>query len=453
MPSKPPILAPVDRGRIVKIDKDVVADTAQSLKIFVTGGRWLGKTNRYNARLTAEKVAKEVASGGIRNQRQLAQYIVASAALHCNDGWGYLGRAISGVLSGDFRRALHLGYYAELRAALSILASVGIGVFNTKHFVISGPSKVTKLNYNRGTHEFVWSALKYWSSLPRSGKIFASVIRPGGRPLEEWMHSCGGARSLAPQARRWFLQWGMDIASLTEDKSARNEYSYRPDGIPESAPITCATSLDFVRGAWESLEPSGPSRFDEIDRGILRLALERAYKGRTGHDPNPQSAAYRKYLSDIVDDQGYGGMLKTGWMDYLARASSPKDLNLIELSSETAESIIGPLAVISRAALLLRVASGTSLSTLRVIEPGWKKYSFWYESLGQQRGLWTGMWSGDSFTDLWADVGISLEDLSSYQTGTEPAAQSVFGVLNEYPRLAGVMGSYERVALWSLLDG
>jgi hypothetical protein len=71
--------------------------------------------------------------------RHLAQYIAASSILHCADGWSYLGRAINCLLKGDPHRVVHLAYYAELRAALSLLASEAIGVFSRNNFVIDAP--------------------------------------------------------------------------------------------------------------------------------------------------------------------------------------------------------------------------------------------------------------------------------------------------------------------------
>ncbi|HEY2706413.1 MAG TPA: hypothetical protein VGI95_00030 [Caulobacteraceae bacterium] len=452
MPTNPATLEAVDKTRISKVDSEVVGDIALSLRRFVGAGRWVGKGNRYGVRGAAEKIAREVKSGGVKDQRQLGQYIVASCALHCSDGWGYLGRAISATIVGDSRRALHLGYYAELRAALSILASAGIGVFNTKHFVISGPGKVTKLKYGRGTHEFVWLALKHWSSLPRSGALFSEIVRPGGIGLDNWLQTIGGSKAVAPQVRRWFLQWGMDIFSLTEDRNARNENSYRPDGIPETVAISCADGLNFVRRFWEAFEPASSSRFGEIDRSILRVALERAYTGRTGQTPSPTSPAYRRFIARAVDQQGYSGQLRSEWIAFLLRQSTSQDVEPIRLSSEDADSDMGVLAVISRAALLLRMASGASSSLLRTVEPDWKRYAFWYDLLGEQRGLWIGKWEGGSFTDLWADVSVTLDDLAVYQDAHLPQTQNSIGVSSVVPNLAGVMGTYERVALWSLLD-
>ena len=40
-------------------------------------------------------------------------------------------------MAGDPDAARHLGYYAELRATMSILAGDGIGVFQNKHIIVT----------------------------------------------------------------------------------------------------------------------------------------------------------------------------------------------------------------------------------------------------------------------------------------------------------------------------
>ena len=60
------------------------------------------------------------------NEPHFREYVAASAPTHLIDGWSYLARAIDALLRGDAPAAVHLGYYAELRAAMSLLAGGGI---------------------------------------------------------------------------------------------------------------------------------------------------------------------------------------------------------------------------------------------------------------------------------------------------------------------------------------
>ena len=68
--------------------------------------------------------------------QQLIEAVAAAAPNHCIDGWSYVSRAMSALLAGDLHAARHLSYYAELRAGLSLLGSLGIGIFNGINFVV-----------------------------------------------------------------------------------------------------------------------------------------------------------------------------------------------------------------------------------------------------------------------------------------------------------------------------
>ena len=67
------------------------------------------------------------------------------------------------------------------------------------------------------------STLEFWSRLRTSGDLFAKIVRPEGRTLDEWFQPHGGGRTIAAGAQQWFLQWGMDLSLATKDQDARND--------------------------------------------------------------------------------------------------------------------------------------------------------------------------------------------------------------------------------------
>src|SRR5262249_16005771 len=119
---------------------------------FFEQSRWLGPRNRYASDVVS-KIKEDNANNSL-NAKQLAQYIAASGFLHLVDGWSYLGRSVQSLLRGDPHRAIHLAYYGELRAAMSILATEGIGVFNRNHFVVTGLNSVVPIAGQIHTHQF-----------------------------------------------------------------------------------------------------------------------------------------------------------------------------------------------------------------------------------------------------------------------------------------------------------
>jgi len=118
-----------DRRLIRSLSRSNVEVTFSGLKPFIARSKWLGVTNRYS-KDTIAKIKSDASAKKIREPQQLSQYISASCLLHCSDGWSYLGKAILSILRGDPHRARHLAYYAELRAAVALLATEGIGIFN-----------------------------------------------------------------------------------------------------------------------------------------------------------------------------------------------------------------------------------------------------------------------------------------------------------------------------------
>ena len=53
--------------------------------------------------------------------QQVLDVLAATGPSHCLDGWTFLSRALAALLSGDTHTTRHLAYYAQLRAALSLL--------------------------------------------------------------------------------------------------------------------------------------------------------------------------------------------------------------------------------------------------------------------------------------------------------------------------------------------
>src|SRR3954452_380716 len=118
-------LSKAQRAELAKHSRPGTAIAARRLNRFLVDERWIGKTNIYagdaSDRLRRDAKAKRTPRG-----RNLAQYVAASGPLHAVDGWAFLSRALEACAKGDPDAARHLGYYAELRGALSLLASQGV---------------------------------------------------------------------------------------------------------------------------------------------------------------------------------------------------------------------------------------------------------------------------------------------------------------------------------------
>jgi hypothetical protein len=381
----------------------------------------------------------------------LAQYIAASAVLHANDAWSYLSRSIQCLLAGDPHRALHLGYYAELRASMSLLAAAGIGIFDRKHFVVVAPNSTAKLESAAGTHAMAWNALEFWAQLPASGPLFANLVRPDARTLTDWFHPYGGSNALEAQARAWFLQWGMDLSALSKDQSARNESSYRPDGIPDNWALCSSTTIKFVQELWAALQPTPGSMFQEIDRHILRLALERHYRSVSGKDASSTDPAFITMVNRVTTAQGFAPTTEARWKNFLLRALIPNDLSIFTYSAlKLGNSTTDHLAVLSRGLLLLRMASGSANSLIHQAGFHPTNLSFWWDAIGQARGLWPQNQPPAILADLWTDIEDTLDQVEASIAADPALVQSFDALRQNLAEHLHMLSSQERVGLWAI---
>lgn len=443
-------IAQADQPVLKRLKRENVEQTLASLSQFMSNSTWLGLQNRYT-RETIKTIADELDAGRLQSPVQLSEFIAASCLLHGGDGWSYLGRAILALLRGDPHRARHLAYYAELRAATALLATEGVGVFHTEHFAITAPSKATELETRKGTHIFAWDCLEFWSAQPPSANLFAQIIRPYGLSLESWFAPLGGTSTLAPHAQKWFKQWGMDLRIFHDDHRARNISSYQPDGVPGIWSIDGHSVINFVRSLWEALEPSPACRFDAIDRHILRISLERHFTARTGKSAAKARAKFGSFVKPAIEQQGLSEDINNQWLQFMNRQVNPNDMEIFRYSQKLPDDMaFSAFAVMSRATLLLRAASGSTLRLFQAANHSIDSYKFWWEKFGLARGLWRGAKDATDLQDLWIDIRDSLSDIEAFQTKHSKNDQTFFQLGEDVSKAIVALGSCERVALWSM---
>jgi len=440
----------LDKPILKALKREDVEKTLEGLGRFMTKSSWLGLQNRY-ASDTIRIIGNDVRVGQVHSPVQLSEFIVASCLLHCGDGWSYLGKSISALLRGDPHRARHLAYYAELRAAAALLATEGIGVFNTDHFAITKPNFVSELGTKNGTHNFAWDCLEFWADQTSSANLFANIIRPYGISLENWCVPLGGAATFAPHARKWFKQWGMDLRVFQDDHRARNISSYQPDGLPKFWSIDAHQSIEFVKSIWEALEPSPACRFDTIDSHLLRVTLEGYFKARTAKKAEKARAKFKAFARPVVEHQGLSDEASKQWLSFMCREVNPKDLDIFKYSQKLPDDMaFSAFAVMSRATLLLRAASGSTAQLFQAANHSIDSFKFWWENVGLSKGLWEGSKDPSELQDLWIDIRDSLTDIESFQSKYPPAKQTYFRMGEDVARAVLSLGSCERVALWSM---
>jgi hypothetical protein len=109
-------------------------------------------------------------------------------------------------------------------------------------------------------------------------------------------------------------------------------------------------------------------------------------------------------------------------------------------------------SIISRAALLLRIASGATAQLVERSGLTASSIEFWWNGFGQARGLWEGQREVGTLTDLWADIEEWLEQIRDFETKTSHAERTFYRIGNELGRVLPGLASCERVAVWGIAE-
>ncbi len=417
-----------------------------------TNRTWLAPTNRY-AVDTINRLKTDTGNGATLIGADLAEYVAASAPLHLLDGWTFLGRAVDASLRGDPYTARHLAYYAELRAAMALLASEGLGVFDKKHFVIEVSRLPSIISPGAGTHQMVWELLEAWCKLPKAATLVGQVIVVEGVSLFTWLKHFGMAAgsALQPVAADWLTTWGLDLRQLSHDREARNESSYRPSGLVNNIPAKAKDSFEAIRDLWRVLEPASTGRFEVLDSYLLRFCIEAIFKSVT---PSTKPKTHRQhYLREVgrmiasVNASGDPKRLRA----FLTRREERSDPGVLKMARKADPSSAPDhhLQVLSRAALLLRIASGSSALLLQAGGTSFTQLRFWWTRLGEDRGCWEYGSAPQNVTDLWADIQEALEEMDAKRSSLRNH-RSLLRWRQALLSEVGVLGECERIGLWGI---
>lgn len=410
---------------------------------------WLAAQNAYRAD-PVTRIKSDFQSPNNVAHSDLLQYISASTITHCVDGWSFLGRAFNAELAGDPEASRHLGYYAELRAAMSLLAVEGIGIFKNKHIVVQAAGNCAVLA-GGGTHEFVWDALQHWAGSNAGTNTLLSVIRPGGVKLGDWIRHFGGGSNFLASA--WLQQWGLDISRLVNDRDARNVASYRPTAFTSPGANLVRQTLANINRLWQACEPGATdSRFPNMDRQLLRESLKIISSTLPQASQAQATRLFRQLIKQMLKNITPPELTRPQWERLLTGRNTVAQRQILLDAAGT----VGPdhkdhsKQVLVRALLLLRVATGACQLLVESL-PGSPRdeLKFWWSSLGEARGLWSRKAEPDHFEDLWTDVDQATKDIGEW---SKLQKGKIFSstMWRDKAAMVATMCSVERTALWGL---
>jgi hypothetical protein len=329
---------------------------------------------------------------------ELAEYLALSTCCHALDGWRYLSQAALAILSGARNEALHLAYYAELRAALSILAGSGIGVLKKEHFSLTTSPTIEW--FEGPTHVTAWKALVEWSNVPSNALKVIECLGVLNISAEEWAEACGAAANKQGIAENWLTNWSIDLNALFNDRDARNEASYRPDLRCSALVPLDWTEIQFICDVNSSCIPLGSGQFQSVD---LALVYDLCASASTLKYLPTDKLGLRRLWNGVfrwlVNEKRLGKKEAFAILRDIQNAPHTSAGKILQLADTTNTETVG---VFSRAFLLLRLASA-------LVRRQWQKMQRvaatrttsrglidWQEKLLASYALYSNLWDGSS---------------------------------------------------------
>lgn len=359
--------------------------------------------------------------------QDLIEMVAVSGPLHCCDGWSYLARALNALLSGDAHASRHLAYYAELRAALSILASDGVGIFDGRNFVIDANGGIHPLAV-RGTHDIAWAALKDWANQPQSFERIATAIDVVGVSLLDGLQAFFPSSTGSSLGSALIEAWGYDLMAGVGDRTRRNYSSYVATDLDKITTIP-SEDLEFVDQLWRSFEPGSW----QLERFLLRHLLNLEVAATAA---SPLSARRPSY--DQMDPRLQSAIS----FEFLAGAESAQEHPLLSRAADLTTP--DPKAMLARSALLLRIATGMARANLlRAGVNGFNDLESWWSSVGLERGFWTTASEPTQMDELWLPIQEALDAAANVNTQDR---SSMIGSMGDPVGLVQT----DRVPLWAL---
>lgn len=327
-----------------------------------------------------------------------ASELAAEQIFHMIEGWRYASAATNAFLNHSQHTALHFAYYAELRAALSLLSWSGIRVRQSAHYYLDVYGNKKSFGPER-THSAVWGLWQHWVKRADATKLFKDQIK-----LTSSVSLSNVLTSLQYVDPAKTLQnWGMDLAKIQADHTARNTSSYEAFWINAPLSRMSRDDLDLVLMLWKLLLPQDSGLL--FDSSLISYFVSKALPAMTHRMGKTSGECLNQIVQSIVTNTGADPELILRRLDTSQYETKPFDLaSSVDTKTEN---------VLCRAFFLLRLsmlAAKTSLAmTQNSATMDW--LSNWFEHAG--------LWSKDSGIDAYdtsEDYVIALDHFAASPT-------------------------------------
>lgn len=286
--------------------------------------------------------------------RAAADYLVLTAWAHTLDSWRFLSSAAMSLITASRTKALHLAYYAELRAALSILAVGGICILKDKHYALTSAGEVKW--FGGSTHKCVWEALDGWSQIRANATGIIGALNTRNILGIDWIEACRATLLPDEIASNWLNDWAFDLRQFLRDRDLRNEASYRPDFTTGGLDPVVRRDIDIVRDVNVATGANGLQSGDMIDIVLVLDLCESMSAARCGTGGGKGIYVFwGEILQWLI---AHGGKTRAEAAEVIRFVRSSRATAAGRILREADETNRGASGVFCRALFLLRMASG-----------------------------------------------------------------------------------------------
>jgi len=155
-------------------------------------------------------------------------------------------------------------------------------------------------------------------------------------------------------------------------------------------------------------------------------------------------------LVSEVESLGFTPLESLDWVAFLQDANDPSPLRL----AERRVSVEDPTChqrIISRAALLLFIASAAARRLFSNAAYSSDDVRFWWGRHGEDRGLWNIDSVPDNPQDLWADIAEAIRDSAAWRTSNSSNSASLHEWRQSQTGALVNFGGFELVGIWALM--
>ena len=219
----------------------------------------------------------------------------------------------------------------------------------------------------------------------------------------------------SPPVTKDFPPTPLGTTHLAKDRGLRNRASYDPSELLGYRYPGDGETVKFVLDTIQTLEPSGiRGGFGVLDQQLLGHAIDQQFEASTGSKPRDDFESYRNEVDTMLRNIGNEHLTGEGTRQYLIRDRHQVNRQSLVQRASTRDDVGDPRPLLSRAAVLLRVATGTANEFMRVSNIDLDHTGSWWERRAQRIGLWNSGDRPDEVIDVWADVHFAMEVLEAW---------------------------------------